>query len=246
MEPALTNIGIVLPSDGYSAAVREITRRHGVLLVIDETHTMCAGPGGCTSAWGLEPDLLVVGKAIGGGIPCAAYGMTAEVAGQLSGPMLGHEIDVAGVGGTLTGSALALGAIRATLSHGAARRGLRGRRAPGRAVHRGRSRGDRGARAALARAAAGLPRGVLVLPATARRRRRGRRRGRGARGVPAPVVPQPRRAADAVPQHGAVLPGAHRGRRGPAHRGLRPGARRAGGTTWRWTSESPPPARTTS
>ena len=116
MEPALTNIGIVLPSDGYSSAVREITRRHGVLLVIDETHTMCAGPGGCTSAWELEPDLLVVGKAIGGGIPCAAYGMTAEVAGRLSGPMLGHEIDVAGVGGTLTGSALALAAIRATLS----------------------------------------------------------------------------------------------------------------------------------
>ena len=116
MEPALTNIGIVLPTDGYSSAVREITRRHGVLLVIDETHTMCAGPGGCTSAWELEPDLLVVGKAIGGGIPCAAYGMTAEVAGQLSGPMLGHEIDVAGVGGTLTGSALALAAIRATLS----------------------------------------------------------------------------------------------------------------------------------
>ena len=116
MEPALTNIGIVLPGDGYSAAVREITRRHGVLLVIDETHTMCAGPGGCTAAWGLEPDLLVVGKAIGGGIPCAAYGMTAEVAGRLSGPMLGHEIDVAGVGGTLTGSALALTAIRATLS----------------------------------------------------------------------------------------------------------------------------------
>ncbi|MDX6359409.1 MAG: glutamate-semialdehyde -aminomutase, partial [Nocardioidaceae bacterium] len=116
MEPALTNIGIVLPDDGYSAAVREITRRHGVLLVIDETHTMCAGPGGCTAAWGLEPDLLVVGKAIGGGIPCAAYGMTAEVAERLSGPMLGHEIDVAGVGGTLTGSALALAAIRATLS----------------------------------------------------------------------------------------------------------------------------------
>jgi glutamate-1-semialdehyde 2,1-aminomutase len=116
MEPALTNIGIVLPVDGYSAAVREITRRHGVLLVVDETHTMCAGPGGCTSAWGLEPDLLVVGKAIGGGIPCAAYGMSAEVAERLSGPMLGHEIDVAGVGGTLTGSALALAAIRATLA----------------------------------------------------------------------------------------------------------------------------------
>ncbi len=116
MEPALTNIGIVLPQEGYSAAVREITRRHGVLLVIDETHTMCAGPGGCTAAWGLEPDLVVVGKAIGGGVPCAAYGLSAEVAERLSGPMLGHEIDVAGVGGTLTGSALALAAIRATLS----------------------------------------------------------------------------------------------------------------------------------
>ena len=116
LEPALTNIGIVLPDDGYLAAVREVTRRHGVLLVIDETHTMCAGPGGCTAEWGLEPDLLVVGKAIGGGIPCAAYGMTAEVAARLDGPMLGHEIDVAGVGGTLTGSALATAAIRATLS----------------------------------------------------------------------------------------------------------------------------------
>ena len=69
MEPALTNIGIVLPSDGYSSAVREITRRHGVLLVIDETHTLCAGPGGCTAEWGLEPDLVVVGKAIGGASP---------------------------------------------------------------------------------------------------------------------------------------------------------------------------------
>jgi glutamate-1-semialdehyde 2,1-aminomutase len=116
MEPALTNIGIVLPDPGYLEAVREITRRHDVLLVVDETHTLCAGPGGATAAWGLEPDLLVVGKPIGGGVPCAAYGMTAEVAGRLSGPMLGHEIDVAGVGGTLTGNALSLAAIRATLS----------------------------------------------------------------------------------------------------------------------------------
>lgn len=116
MEPALTNIGIVLPEDGYLAGVREVTRRHGVLLVNDETHTLCAGPGGATAAWGLEPDLVVVGKPIGGGVPCAAYGMSAQVADRLSGPMLGHEIDVAGVGGTLTGSALALAAIRATLS----------------------------------------------------------------------------------------------------------------------------------
>ncbi|WP_041546776.1 MULTISPECIES: aspartate aminotransferase family protein [unclassified Nocardioides] len=116
MEPALTNIGIVLPEPGYLEAVREITHRHGVLLVIDETHTLCTGPGGATAAWGLEPDLVVVGKPIGGGVPCAAYGMSAAVADRLSGPMLGHEIDVAGVGGTLTGNALALAAIRATLS----------------------------------------------------------------------------------------------------------------------------------
>jgi glutamate-1-semialdehyde 2,1-aminomutase len=116
MEPALTNIGIVLPEDGYLDAVREITRRHEVLLVIDETHTLCAGPGGATAAWGLDPDLLVVGKPIAGGIPLAAYGMTAEVADRLREPMLGHEIDVAGVGGTLTANALALAAARAALS----------------------------------------------------------------------------------------------------------------------------------
>lgn len=116
MEPALTNIGIVLPDPGYLDGVREVTRRQDVLLVIDETHTLCAGPGGATAAWGLEPDFVVVGKPIGGGIPCAAYGMSEAVAARLSGPMLGHEIDVAGVGGTLTGNALALASIKATLS----------------------------------------------------------------------------------------------------------------------------------
>ena len=116
MEPALTNIGIVLPEEGYLEEVREITRRHGVLLVNDETHTICAGPGGATAAWDLEPDFVVIGKPIGGGIPVAAYGMTDEVADRLSGPMLGHEIDVAGVGGTLSGSALSTAAVRATLS----------------------------------------------------------------------------------------------------------------------------------
>jgi glutamate-1-semialdehyde 2,1-aminomutase len=116
MEPALTNIGIVLPDEGYLAGVREITRRHGVLLVNDETHTLCAGPGGATQAWDLDPDFVVVGKPIGGGIPVAAYGMSAEIAERLRGPMLGHEIDVAGVGGTLTANALALAAVKATLS----------------------------------------------------------------------------------------------------------------------------------
>jgi glutamate-1-semialdehyde 2,1-aminomutase len=116
MEPALTNIGIVLPDEGYLQAVREITRRHGVLLVNDETHTLCAGPGGATAAWGLEPDLLVVGKPIAGGVPLAAYGMTEEVASLLRGPMRGHGIDLAGVGGTLTANALSLAAARAALS----------------------------------------------------------------------------------------------------------------------------------
>ncbi len=116
MEPALTNIGIVLPEEGYLEGVRELTRRHDVLLVIDETHTLCAGPGGATRAWGLEPDLLVVGKPIGGGVPVAAYGMTEAVAARIEPAMRGHEIDVAGVGGTLTGSALAMAAARAALS----------------------------------------------------------------------------------------------------------------------------------
>ena len=89
MEPALTNIGIVLPEEGYLDAVREITRRHDVLLVIDETHTLCAGPGGATRAWGLDPDLLVVGKPIGGGVPVAAYGMTEAVAARIEPAMRG-------------------------------------------------------------------------------------------------------------------------------------------------------------
>ena len=77
-EPALTNIGIVLPEPGFHDALRELTREHGTLLLIDETHTICAGPGGYTRAHGLEPDLLTIGKAIAGGIPAAAYGISEE------------------------------------------------------------------------------------------------------------------------------------------------------------------------
>ena len=75
-EPALTNIGIVLPEPGYHEAVRELCTRYGTLLVIDETHTICAGPGGCTKAWGLDPDIVTIGKTLGAGMPSAAYGMT--------------------------------------------------------------------------------------------------------------------------------------------------------------------------
>lgn len=116
IEPALTNIGIVLPDEGYLAGVRSVTRRHGVLLIIDETHTICAGPGGCTSEWSLEPDFLVIGKTIGGGVPVAAYGMSADVAHRLESRLGTDDVDVSGVGGTLSGSALAMAAMRATLS----------------------------------------------------------------------------------------------------------------------------------
>jgi glutamate-1-semialdehyde 2,1-aminomutase len=114
-EPALTNIGIVPPLDGYHAALRELTRRHGTLLIIDETHTLCAGPGGYTRAHGLEPDLLTVGKAIAGGIPAAAYGFTEEVAARIEEAVPDEQSDVGGVGGTLAANVLSLAAMRATL-----------------------------------------------------------------------------------------------------------------------------------
>ena len=81
-EPALTNIGIVLPEPGYHDALREATRRTGTLLIIDETHTICAGPGGYTAAHGLEPDILTIGKPLAAGVPAAAYGFSEAVAAQ--------------------------------------------------------------------------------------------------------------------------------------------------------------------
>ena len=115
-EPALTNVGIVLPEPGFHAALRDLTRRAGTLLVLDETHTLSAGPGGATAAWGLEPDLLTLGKPIGSGIPVAVYGFSAEVAERLERLIRRDESDTGGVGGTLAGNALALAAVRATLA----------------------------------------------------------------------------------------------------------------------------------
>src|SRR5215218_7488565 len=117
MEPALTNIGIVLPAPGYLEGVRELTRRHGSLLINDETHTLSAGPGGCTLAWGLEPDLVTVGKAIAGGIAAGAYGVSAEVADRVAARRDADLVDTGGVGGTLAGNALSVAAMRATLEH---------------------------------------------------------------------------------------------------------------------------------
>jgi glutamate-1-semialdehyde 2,1-aminomutase len=116
VEPALTNIGIVLPDADYHRELRRITRETGTLLIIDETHTICAGPGGYTAREGLEPDFLTIGKTIAGGVPAAAYGMTAEVAAGVLASTFWHEADVGGVGGTLAGNALSITAARATLS----------------------------------------------------------------------------------------------------------------------------------
>jgi glutamate-1-semialdehyde 2,1-aminomutase len=117
MEPALTNIGIVLPQDGYLAGVRELTRTYGSLLINDETHTFSAGPGGCTRAWALTPDMLTIGKAIAGGIPIGAYGLSEELANHLSARSDLDMIDVGGVGGTLAGNPVSIAAARATLEH---------------------------------------------------------------------------------------------------------------------------------
>jgi glutamate-1-semialdehyde 2,1-aminomutase len=116
MEPALTNIGIVLPAAGYHEAVRALCTEYGAILIIDETHTLCAGPGGMVQRDGLQPDAVVVGKSIGGGIPAAAYGMTASFAALVRASLDLEDIDVGGVGGTLAGNALSLAGIRATLS----------------------------------------------------------------------------------------------------------------------------------
>ena len=115
-EPAMTNIGIVHPAIGYHQALRELTRKHGTLLLIDETHTICAGPGGYTRAENLEPDILVFGKAIGAGIPGAAYGFSREVADRITAHQSLEDSDVGGIGGTLAGNALSLAAMRATLT----------------------------------------------------------------------------------------------------------------------------------
>jgi glutamate-1-semialdehyde 2,1-aminomutase len=116
-EPAMTNIGIVQPRPGFHDALREITRRTGTLLIIDETHTICCGEGGYTGAHGLQPDMLTLGKPIAGGIPAAVYGFSAEVARRIRDRSDRDTADTGGIGGTLAGNALSIAATRATLEH---------------------------------------------------------------------------------------------------------------------------------
>jgi glutamate-1-semialdehyde 2,1-aminomutase len=116
-EPAMTNIGIIMPDEGYHAKLRELTKKYGALLVIDETHCICAGPGGFTKAYGLEPDFLTIGKPIAGGYPAAAYGFTQEVADRMNASLDSELADTGGIGGTLAGNAVAIAAMHATLTH---------------------------------------------------------------------------------------------------------------------------------
>jgi glutamate-1-semialdehyde 2,1-aminomutase len=115
-EPAMTNMGIVLPEPGYHDELRRLTREAGALLLIDETHTFSAGPGGATRAWGLEPDLVSIGKAIAGGVPSGALGLSAALADAILADPSADLEDVGGVGGTLAGNALSLAATRAALT----------------------------------------------------------------------------------------------------------------------------------
>ncbi|MFT4284728.1 MAG: transaminase [Protaetiibacter sp.] len=121
IEPAMTNVGIVLPDPDWHEGVMRACWDTGTYLVIDETHTLCAGPGGMTARDGLRPDAVVVGKTIAGGVPAGAWGMTTQFAAAVrerldpEGEGL-EDIDVGGVGGTLAGNAVSMAGIRATLS----------------------------------------------------------------------------------------------------------------------------------
>ena len=114
-EPVMTNVGIVHPDAGYHKVLRDLTRKFGTLLIMDETHTICSGPGGYTREHHLDPDFFVIGKPIASGIPAATYGFTAEVGERILHRIKVEDCDTGGIGGTLAGNALSLAAMRATL-----------------------------------------------------------------------------------------------------------------------------------
>ena len=115
-EPVMTNIGMVLPVAGFWEAAQALIRQHGALLILDETHTFSSGPSGYARAHGLQPDALVLGKPIAGGLPCAVYGFSAELAGRAMQAKRQAPAGHSGIGTTLTGNMLAMAAMRATLA----------------------------------------------------------------------------------------------------------------------------------
>jgi glutamate-1-semialdehyde 2,1-aminomutase len=218
-EAAVTNTGVIQPADGFHAALRRLVSDRGALLVIDETHTLVAGPGGLTATWGLEPDMLVMGKSIASGIPLGAYGMTTTVARALEHcPSATYAEEVA-TGGTLFGNALSLAAARVTLAevltdgayeHAAARR-TAGRR------HRERRRRERHA---VARPTAVQSLGLHARAGASRQRARGAGHLRHrALQRPAPLHGQPRRLGGDRLGRPRVRHPDERGRRRPLSRG---------------------------
>ena len=224
-EPAMTNIGIVPAEPGYHEALRELTRRHGTILIIDETHTISTGYGGYTREYGLEPDMLTVGKTIGGGVPAGAFGLSHETARRAFERPEADYVDTGGVGGTLAGNALSIAAMRRDPRRRADRGGVRPHRSPGRAFRGGNPRRHRARRGPVERRETRLARRVWLLARAAAYRGRGsglpRRRARDAA---APLRPQPRGAHDPVPQHGSHGADDDGGAGGPAHDGILRGA----------------------
>jgi glutamate-1-semialdehyde 2,1-aminomutase len=121
-EPALTNSGIIFPAPGFHAGLREATAQHGTLLAIDETQTLPFNFGGMTRAWGLDADVVVLGKSLGGGVPVSAYGFGDRIRAWLDREAAPYEVsgavvDEPAIGGTTFANALSMAAARAALEH---------------------------------------------------------------------------------------------------------------------------------
>lgn len=110
-EPVMTNVGMVCEAPGFLTALRRLCDETDTLLVFDETHTISSGYGGHGAAHGSTPDLIVVGKSIGGGVPCAVYGFSAEVAERMAALDLSRASGHSGIGTTLSANALAITAM---------------------------------------------------------------------------------------------------------------------------------------
>jgi glutamate-1-semialdehyde 2,1-aminomutase len=115
-EPALTNCGMVPAQSGFINGLRELTQRHDTILILDETHTISSARGGWAHNAGIEPDFIVIGKPIAGGLPAAAYGFSEAMAARMilakDAAPSGHS----GIGTTLSGNMMTLAAIHATLT----------------------------------------------------------------------------------------------------------------------------------
>jgi glutamate-1-semialdehyde 2,1-aminomutase len=112
-EPVMTNVGMVRDAPGYLATLRELCDQTGTVLVFDETHTISSGYGGHSNAYGPRPDIMVIGKSIGGGVPCAVYGFSEEIAGRMSRVNAARPAGHSGIGTTLSANALAITAMHA-------------------------------------------------------------------------------------------------------------------------------------